>query len=57
MDVLNLTGTSTSLHDEDCVSFHADATGAALNYKIIVRDGRVVAVLYQEGGEVRHASP
>ena len=53
MDVLNLSGTSTSLSDEECNAFHADATGAALNYKIIVRDGAVVAVLYQEDGLVR----
>ena len=53
VDVLNLTGTSTSLHDEECAAFHVDATGAALNYKIIVRDGAVVAVLYQEDGAVR----
>ena len=53
VDVLNLTGTDVSLEDAECITFDADATGAALNYKIIVRDGRVVAVLYQEGGEVR----
>ena len=55
VDVLNLTGTDVSLEDAECITFDADATGAALNYKIIVRDGRVVAVLYQEGGEVRHS--
>jgi len=53
VDVLNLTGTTTSLQDPECCSFPADAMGAALNYKIIVRDGAVLAVLYQEGDEVR----
>jgi len=53
VDVLNLTGTATSLADDECNAFHADATGAALNYKIIVRDSAVVAVLYQEDGVVR----
>ena len=53
VDVLNLTGTETSLDDEECCAFPPDATGAALNYKIIVRDGSVVAVLYQEGDDVR----
>jgi len=53
VDVLNLTGTDTSLDDEECCAFPPDATGAALNYKIIVRDGSVVAVLYQEGDDVR----
>ena len=53
VDVLNLSGTSTSLADDACSAFPEDATGAALNYKIIVRDGAVVAVLYQEGGDVR----
>ena len=53
VDVLNLTGTDTSLSDEECCAFHTDATGAALNYKIIVRDAAVVAVLYQEDGIVR----
>jgi len=56
VDVLNLTGTETSLDDAECASFPADATGAALNYKIIVRDAAVLAVLYQEGDDVR-ASP
>jgi len=53
VDVLNLTGTTTSLQDPECCSFPADAMGAALNYQIIVRDGAVLAVLYQEGDEVR----
>ena len=53
MDVLNLTGTAISLHDDECCAFHTDATGAALNYKIIVRDGGVIAVLYQEDGAIR----
>jgi hypothetical protein len=53
VDVLNLTGTETSLDDEECCAFHTDATGAALNYKIIVRDAAVLAVLYQEDGVVR----
>ena len=39
-----------------CASFPPDATGAALNYKIIVRDARVLAVLYQEDEQV-HTSP
>ena len=52
VDVLNLTGTETSLDDAECCSFPPDATGAALNYKIIVRDAAVVAVLYQEGDDV-----
>ena len=56
VDVLNLTGTATSLEDAECCAFPPDATGAALNYKIIVRDGAVIAVLYQEGDDV-HASP
>ena len=34
-------------------SKNTDATGAALNYKIIVRDGGVIAVLYQEDGAIR----
>jgi len=53
VDVLNLTGTELSLTDSECVAFPTDATGAALNYKIIVRDAAVQAVLYQEGGQVR----
>ena len=53
VDVLNLTGTDVSLSDDECHAFHADATGAALNYKIIVRDAAVLAVLYQEDGSVK----
>jgi len=53
VDVLNLTGTGTTLEDAECASFPPDATGAALNYKIIVRDARVLAVLYQEDEQVR----
>ena len=52
-DVLNITGTGASLEDAECASFPPDATGAALNYKIIVRDARVLAVLYQEDEQVR----
>lgn len=53
IDVLNLTGRDLDLDDAECCAFHEDATGAALNYKILVRDARVVAVLYQEGGAIR----
>mmetsp|Transcript_21427 Transcript_21427/g.59889 ORF Transcript_21427/g.59889 Transcript_21427/m.59889 type:complete len:468 (-) Transcript_21427:980-2383(-) len=53
IDVLNLTGRDLELDDAECCAFHEDATGAALNYKILVRDARVAAVLYQEGGTVR----
>jgi hypothetical protein len=53
IDVLNLTGRDLDLDDAECCAFHDDATGAALNYKILVRDARVVAVLYQEGGAIR----
>ena len=56
VDVLNITGTGASLEDAECASFPPDATGAALNYKIIVRDARVLAVLYQEDEQV-HSSP
>jgi len=56
VDVLNLTNSELTLQDTECVVFQQDATGAALNYKIIVRDGAVIAVLYQEGDEV-HSSP
>ena len=56
VDVLNLTNTELTLQDSECSVFQQDATGAALNYKIIVRDGAVIAVLYQEGDEV-HSSP
>ena len=51
--MLNVTRTGLSLHDAECCIFQADATGADLNYKIIVRDGAVLGVLYQEGEEVR----
>ena len=53
VDVLNLTGTNTSLQDDECCVFQTDATGTSLNYKIIVRDAAVLAVLYQEDGSVR----
>ena len=53
IDVLNLTGTGLTLEDAECIAFPPDATGAALNYKIIVKDGRVVAVLYQEDEQIR----
>ena len=56
VDVLNLTNTELTLQDSECTAFQQDATGAALNYKILVRDGAVIAVLYQEGDEV-HSSP
>lgn len=56
VDVLNITGTGATLEDAECASFPPDATGAALNYKIIVRDARVLAVLYQEDEQV-HSSP
>lgn len=56
VDVINLTNTSLTLQDPECSTFQQDATGAALNYKIIVRDGSVVSVLYQEGEEI-HSSP
>ena len=53
VDVVNLTNTDLTLSDDECCVFQQDATGAALNYKIIVRDGAILSVLYQEGGEVR----
>ena len=53
VDVVNLTNTTLTLQDTECCVFQQDATGAALNYKIIVRDGAVISVLYQEGEEVR----
>jgi len=56
VDVLNLTNSDVTLQDTECAVFQQDATGAALNYKIIVRDAAVIAVLYQEGEDV-HSSP
>jgi len=53
VDVLNITGTGTTLQDGECTSFPPDASGAALNYKIIVRDARVLAVLYNEDDQIR----
>jgi len=53
IDVLNLTGTGLTLQDAECAAFPDDASGAALNYKILVRDGVVLAVLYKEGEHVR----
>jgi len=53
IDVLNLTGSDVGLDDAACCAFEVDATGAQLNYKILVRDAKVIAVLYQEGGAVR----
>mmetsp|Transcript_38170 Transcript_38170/g.124860 ORF Transcript_38170/g.124860 Transcript_38170/m.124860 type:complete len:560 (+) Transcript_38170:337-2016(+) len=53
VDVLNLTGTDTALDGPETCSFESDATGTALNYKIVVRDAAVAAVLYQEDGRVR----
>ena len=50
VDVLNLTGHVDVARGRGVLSFPPDATGAALNYKIIVRDGAVIAVLYQEDG-------
>jgi len=55
VDVLNVTGTGLTLEDTECIAFPDDATGAQLNYKIIVREARVIAVLYQEGGQVRQS--
>ena len=46
--ILDLTGTD-ALEDAERITF--DATGAALNYKIIVRDGRVVAASCTGGRE------
>ena len=46
VDVLNLTGVDVA-RGRRVRSFPPDATGAALNYKIIVRDGAVIAVLYR----------
>ena len=53
MDVLNITGTGAELHGPECYAFPEDATGAALNYKIIVCDAAVAAVMYQEGDDVQ----
>jgi len=55
VDVLNLTGTDLTLQDAECLAFPVDASGTALNYKIIVRDATVIAVLYKEGEQIRQS--
>eukprot|EP00965_Chrysotila_dentata_P167174 5520388-Pleurochrysis_carterae.AAC.2 len=41
--------------DAECLAFPVDASGTALNYKIIVRDATVIAVLYKEGEQIRQS--
>jgi hypothetical protein len=52
---LNLTGTGRTVHDADVRALPTDATGRALDYKIIVDGGEVLAVLHKCGGEVADA--
>lgn len=50
---VNITGTDLTV--DDCKAFEKDASGRALTYKLVVKDAKVVAVLYVVGNDVKVA--
>lgn len=53
VDSVNLTGTGRGV--DSCREFPRDGSGRALEYRVVVRDGAVAALLHRVGGEVAEA--